>query len=99
MEKYKRIRVLGKGSFGKAFLVENSSAATASAAAAHGGDGGGKVNGTTTPTPATSALCVVKQMETVQMSQKQRDEAVKEAAVLKRMCGHANIVEFHEVFI
>eukprot|EP00391_Amoebophrya_sp_Ameob2_P004114 CAMPEP_0179006994 /NCGR_PEP_ID=MMETSP0795-20121207/14894_1 /TAXON_ID=88552 /ORGANISM="Amoebophrya sp., Strain Ameob2" /LENGTH=873 /DNA_ID=CAMNT_0020701879 /DNA_START=306 /DNA_END=2926 /DNA_ORIENTATION=+ len=99
MEKYKRIRVLGKGSFGKAFLVENSSAATASAAAAHGGDGGGKVNGTTTPTPATSALCVVKQMETVQMSQKQRDEAVKEAAVLKRMCGHANIVEFHEVFM
>ena len=44
-------------------------------------------------------LCVVKQMETLMMNQKQREEAVKEATVLKRMVGHSNIVRFHEVFM
>ena len=73
MEKYRRIKILGKGSFGKAFLVEN---------AERGGE-----------------LCVVKQMETGMMTPKQRDEAVKEATVLRRMAGHPNIVAFQEVFM
>lgn len=71
MEKYKRIKVLGKGSFGKAYLVENTEA---------------------------QELCVVKQMETLMMQPKERDEAVKEAMLLKKM-DHPNIVRFQEVFM
>lgn len=70
-QKYQRIRVLGKGSFGKAYLVRNTEA---------------------------DALCVVKQMETSMMDRKERDEAVKEALLLKRM-DHPNIVRFQEVFM
>lgn len=70
-EKYQRIRVLGKGSFGKAYLVKNTEA---------------------------NELCVVKQMETSMMDKKEREEAVKEAMLLKRM-DHRNIVRFQEVFM
>ncbi|CAD7938654.1 unnamed protein product [Amoebophrya sp. A120] len=90
MEKYRRIRVLGKGSFGKAFLVENTAARKAR------GDGDVPVEELR---EEDIELCVVKQMETLQMTPKQRDEAVKEAAVLKRMTGHPNIVAFREVFL
>ncbi|CAD7968612.1 unnamed protein product [Amoebophrya sp. A25] len=87
MEKYRRVKVLGKGSFGKAFLVEN----TATEADAP--------PGTADSPPAATSLCVVKQMETGMMTPKQRSEALKEASVLRRMIGHPNIVAFHEVFI
>lgn len=70
-EKYQRIKVLGKGSFGKAYLVKNTEA---------------------------NELCVVKQMETSAMDPKERNEAVKEAMLLKRM-DHPNIVRFQEVFM
>jgi len=70
-EKYKRQKVLGQGSFGKAYLVENTEA---------------------------KCLCVVKQMETAMMDPKERNEAVKEASMLKRM-DHPNIVLFQEVFM
>lgn len=70
-EKYQRIKVLGKGSFGKAYLVKNTEA---------------------------NELCVVKQMETSTMDPKERNEAVKEAMLLKRM-NHPNIVRFQEVFM
>jgi serine/threonine protein kinase len=70
-EKYQRIRVLGKGSFGKAYLVKNTEA---------------------------KEFCVVKQMETSMMDPKERNEAVKEAMLLKRM-DHPNIVRFQEVFM
>mmetsp|Transcript_27215 Transcript_27215/g.55013 ORF Transcript_27215/g.55013 Transcript_27215/m.55013 type:complete len:507 (-) Transcript_27215:151-1671(-) len=70
-EKYQRIKVLGKGSFGKAYLVKNTEA---------------------------DELCVVKQMETSMMDPKERNEAVKEAMLLKRM-DHKNIVRFQEVFM
>jgi len=70
-EKYKRQKVLGQGSFGKAYLVENTEA---------------------------KCLCVVKQMETAMMDPKERNEAVKEASMLKRM-DHPNIVRFQEVFM
>jgi len=62
---------LGKGSFGKAYLVKNTEA---------------------------DELCVVKQMETSMMDPKERNEAVKEAMLLKRM-DHKNIVRFQEVFM
>merc|ERR1719162_1014214 len=42
--------------------------------------------------------CVVKQMETLMMQPKERDEAVKEAMLLKKM-DHPNIVRFQEVFM
>ncbi|CAE7578356.1 Nek1 [Symbiodinium natans] len=67
-EKYQRIKVLGKGSFGKAYLVKNTE---------------------------ENALCVVKQMETSAMEPKERNEAVKEAMLLKKM-DHPNIVRFKE---
>mmetsp|Transcript_27978 Transcript_27978/g.65282 ORF Transcript_27978/g.65282 Transcript_27978/m.65282 type:complete len:519 (+) Transcript_27978:87-1643(+) len=70
-EKYQRIKVLGKGSFGKAYLVKNTEA---------------------------DELCVVKQMETSMMQPKERNEAVKEAILLKRM-DHKNIVRFQDVFM
>jgi len=70
-EKYQRIKVLGKGSFGKAYLVRNTEA---------------------------NEQCVVKQMETSMMDPKERNEAVKEAMLLKRM-DHKNIVRFQEVFM
>mmetsp|Transcript_75245 Transcript_75245/g.156730 ORF Transcript_75245/g.156730 Transcript_75245/m.156730 type:complete len:480 (-) Transcript_75245:197-1636(-) len=70
-EKYQRIRVLGKGSFGKAYLVKNT---------------------------IDDELCVVKQMETSMMTKKEKEEAVKEAMLLKRM-DHKNIVRFQEVFM
>lgn len=70
-EKYKRIEVLGKGSFGKAYLVRNTE---------------------------VDELCVVKQMETSTMDPKERNEAVKEAMLLKKM-NHPNIISFKEVFI
>ncbi|CAE7809411.1 NEK1 [Symbiodinium microadriaticum] len=70
-EKYQRIKVLGKGSFGKAYLVRNTE---------------------------ENELCVVKQMETSAMEAKERNEAVKEAMLLKKM-DHPNIVRFKEVFI
>lgn len=70
-QKYERIKVLGKGSFGKAYLVKNTEA---------------------------DELCVVKQMETSMMSKKEKEEAVKEALLLKRM-DHKNIVRFQEVFM
>lgn len=70
-EKYQRIKVLGKGSFGKAYLVKNTEA---------------------------DELCVVKQMETSMMNKTEREEAVKEAMLLKRM-DHKNIVRFQEVFM
>lgn len=63
--------MLGKGSFGKAYLVKNTEA---------------------------DLLCVVKQMETSMMDPKERNEAVKEAMLLKKM-DHPNIVRFHEVFM
>lgn len=44
------------------------------------------------------SLCVVKQMETSMMDPKERNEAVKEAMLLKRM-DHPNIVRFQEVFM
>lgn len=71
MEKYERVRVLGKGSFGKAYLVRNTE---------------------------LDALCVVKQMETGAMNDKERKEAVKEALLLKKM-DHPNIIQFQEVFM
>jgi len=70
-EKYQRIKVLGKGSFGKAYLVKNT---------------------------VENEFCVVKQMETSMMDKKEREEAVKEAMLLKRM-DHKNIVRFQEVFM
>jgi len=69
--KYQRIKVLGKGSFGKAYLVRNTE---------------------------LDQTCVVKQMETSTMDPKERNEAVKEALLLKRM-DHPNIVRFQEVFM
>jgi len=63
--------VLGKGSFGKAYLVKNTE---------------------------LDEFCVVKQMETSMMGKKEREEAVKEAMLLKRM-DHKNIVRFQEVFM
>jgi len=63
--------VLGKGSFGKAYLVRNTE---------------------------VDELCVVKQMETSTMDPKERNEAVKEAMLLKKM-NHPNIISFKEVFI
>jgi len=70
-EKYQRQKVLGKGSFGKAYLVRNTE---------------------------EDELCVVKQMETSAMEPKERNEAVKEAMLLKKM-DHPNIIRFKEVFI
>lgn len=70
-DKYQRIKVLGKGSFGKAYLVRNTE---------------------------TDTKCVVKQMECGSMDPKERNEAVKEALMLKRM-DHPNIVRFQEVFM
>lgn len=69
--KYQRIKIIGKGSFGKAFLVRNTEA---------------------------DALCVVKQMDTGMMDNKERQEAVKEAMVLKKL-QHPNIISFQEVFM
>mmetsp|Transcript_9760 Transcript_9760/g.23085 ORF Transcript_9760/g.23085 Transcript_9760/m.23085 type:complete len:518 (+) Transcript_9760:78-1631(+) len=69
--KYQRIKIIGKGSFGKAFLVRNTE---------------------------VDALCVVKQMDTAMMDSKERQEAVKEAMVLKKL-GHPNIISFQEVFM
>lgn len=69
--KYKRIRVIGTGAFGKAYLVKNTEA---------------------------DSLCVVKQMETASMDAKERDDAVKEAIVLKKM-QHPNIIMFQEIFM
>eukprot|EP00928_Gymnodinium_smaydae_P050314 TRINITY_DN33880_c0_g1_i1.p1 TRINITY_DN33880_c0_g1~~TRINITY_DN33880_c0_g1_i1.p1 ORF type:complete len:590 (-),score=118.63 TRINITY_DN33880_c0_g1_i1:353-2122(-) len=69
--KYQRIKVIGAGAFGKAYLVKNTEA---------------------------NALCVVKQMETTTMDSRQRNEAVKEALVLKRMV-HPNIIQFQDVFM
>eukprot|EP00929_Paragymnodinium_shiwhaense_P121307 TRINITY_DN93487_c0_g1_i1.p1 TRINITY_DN93487_c0_g1~~TRINITY_DN93487_c0_g1_i1.p1 ORF type:complete len:466 (+),score=123.95 TRINITY_DN93487_c0_g1_i1:93-1490(+) len=69
--KYERLKVIGKGSFGKAYLVRNTEA---------------------------DALCVVKQMDTGTMDPKDRDAAVKEATLLKKM-RHPNIVQFQEVFM
>merc|ERR1719162_2246075 len=43
-------------------------------------------------------LCVVKQMETSSMDPKERNEAVKEAMLLKKM-NHPNIIQFQEVFM
>uniref|UniRef100_A0A0G4HLT8 non-specific serine/threonine protein kinase n=1 Tax=Chromera velia CCMP2878 TaxID=1169474 RepID=A0A0G4HLT8_9ALVE len=71
LDKYKKLKVLGKGSFGKAYLVEKTEC---------------------------SQLCVIKQMETTQMSKQEKDDAIRESQVLKRMC-HPNIVKFHEVFM
>ena len=71
MEKYKRVRVLGKGNFGKAYLAENTE---------------------------DQVQCVVKQMETNNMSEKERQESEREARVLKKM-DHPNIIRFHEVFM
>lgn len=70
-EKYQRVRVLGKGAFGKAYLVKNTE---------------------------RDELCVVKQIETLTMGKKEKEEAVKEAMLLKRM-DHNNIVRFQEVFM
>eukprot|EP00930_Biecheleria_cincta_P071170 TRINITY_DN58696_c0_g1_i1.p1 TRINITY_DN58696_c0_g1~~TRINITY_DN58696_c0_g1_i1.p1 ORF type:complete len:502 (-),score=139.47 TRINITY_DN58696_c0_g1_i1:46-1551(-) len=69
--KYQRIRVIGTGAFGKAYLVKNTEA---------------------------DQLCVVKQMETASMDAKERDDAVKEAVVLKKM-QHPNIIQFQEIFM
>jgi len=69
--KYQRIKIIGKGSFGKAFLVRNTE---------------------------VDALCVVKQMDTGAMDSKERQEAVKEALVLKKL-QHPNIISFQEVFM
>eukprot|EP01066_Platyproteum_vivax_P012639 Platyproteum_vivax@DN5737_c0_g1_i1.p1 len=71
MDKYKKIKVLGKGAFGKAYLVEDAE---------------------------KNEMCVIKQMETSMMKQTDVNEAIKEAAVLQKMC-HPNIVKFHEVFM
>lgn len=69
--KYERLRVIGKGSFGKAYLVRNIE---------------------------VDQLAVVKQMETGSMDAKERNEAVREAMLLKRMV-HPNIIQFQEVFM
>mmetsp|Transcript_139678 Transcript_139678/g.260484 ORF Transcript_139678/g.260484 Transcript_139678/m.260484 type:complete len:527 (-) Transcript_139678:10-1590(-) len=69
--KYERLRVIGKGSFGKAYLVKNIE---------------------------VDKLAVVKQMETGAMDAKERNEAVREAMLLKRMV-HPNIIQFQEVFM
>merc|ERR1719217_2031124 len=69
--KYERLKVIGKGAFGKAYLVRNTE---------------------------VDALCVVKQMDTGTMDPKDKDAAVKEATLLKKM-RHPNIVQFQEVFM
>mmetsp|Transcript_80599 Transcript_80599/g.248615 ORF Transcript_80599/g.248615 Transcript_80599/m.248615 type:complete len:508 (+) Transcript_80599:2-1525(+) len=69
--KYRRIKIIGKGSFGKAFLVRNTEDDT---------------------------MCVVKQMDTGIMDGKERQEAVKEALVLKKL-QHPNIIQFQDVFM
>ena len=71
MEKYRRVKILGRGSFGKAYLVENN---------------------------FDKCMCVVKQMETTSMSVKERNDAEKEACLLKKL-NHPNIIHFHEVFM
>ena len=68
-EKYKRLELLGRGSFGKAFLCKNTH---------------------------NDNFCVVKQMETSMMTKKEREDAVREARLLKKM-DHPNIIKFQEV--
>jgi serine/threonine protein kinase len=70
-EKYKRLELLGRGSFGKAFLCKNTH---------------------------NDNFCVVKQMETSMMTKKEREDAVREARLLKKM-DHPNIIKFQEVFM
>lgn len=70
-EKYKRLKVIGRGAFGKAYLVQDTEA---------------------------DMLVVVKQVDTGGMDEKERNEAVKEAQVLKKMV-HPNVIAFQEVFM
>mmetsp|Transcript_70609 Transcript_70609/g.199338 ORF Transcript_70609/g.199338 Transcript_70609/m.199338 type:complete len:510 (+) Transcript_70609:82-1611(+) len=70
-QKYKRIKVIGQGSFGKAYLVRNTE---------------------------DNVDCVVKQMETAKMEPSDRNAAVKEATILKKM-EHPNIIQYQEVFM
>jgi serine/threonine protein kinase len=83
----KRLRVLGKGSFGLATLVEN-------VAAADGGGGGG---GGGAP-PAPPELLVVKEVNLGCCKASERDSLFQEIRILKKV-RHPNIVQFIDSFL
>ncbi|XP_064636361.1 serine/threonine-protein kinase Nek1-like isoform X2 [Lineus longissimus] len=70
MDRYQKIKKIGEGSFGKAFLVKSKR------------DG---------------QQYVIKEINIVRMSKKERDEARKEVALLAQM-KHPNIVTYRESF-
>ena len=69
-EVYRKIKLLGEGAFGKAFLVQAES---------------------------TKEFCVIKQVNIQAMSEREREETVKEAQILE-VLNHPNIVTFREVY-
>jgi len=69
-ENYRKIRLLGEGAFGQAYLVECSS---------------------------DKALAVIKQVNISRMSEKEKQDTLKEAKILE-VLGHPNIIRFREVY-
>jgi len=67
---YKRVKLLGEGSYGKAYLVKNLS---------------------------DDSLCVIKQLDISNMSDKEKKDTYNEAKVLKSL-NHPCIVHFREVY-
>ncbi len=83
MERYKQIKVIGKGSFGKALLVQRRVDGVCEAPAA-------LVNGCT-PSGAQEKF-VMKEIRMTSMSSKERKEAENEVKVLRSLrvsCYHA----------
>ncbi|KYQ89875.1 putative protein serine/threonine kinase [Tieghemostelium lacteum] len=71
MDKYEEIKVIGKGSFGKAILVKRKD------------DG---------------QLLVLKQINVLEMSQKERDDAMNEVNLLSCL-NNENIIAYHDSFL
>eukprot|EP00442_Polarella_glacialis_P055196 CAMPEP_0115155204 /NCGR_PEP_ID=MMETSP0227-20121206/67761_1 /TAXON_ID=89957 /ORGANISM="Polarella glacialis, Strain CCMP 1383" /LENGTH=327 /DNA_ID=CAMNT_0002566247 /DNA_START=143 /DNA_END=1124 /DNA_ORIENTATION=+ len=84
MNRYERIRILGRGSYGTAVLARLSPVGA-------GRDPGGRVD-------SASSLRVVKEVDLSRSEEKSRTEALREAEVLKSL-AHQNIIGYEDAFI